>query len=305
MNRTARTQPPDGGWIDRSLYPFTDRYADAGGCRVHYVDEGAGAVLLLLHGNPTWSFLYREVIKRLAGEYRCIAPDYPGFGLSTAPAGYGFTPAEHAAVIEEFVLGLDLTGVTVMGQDWGGPIGLAVAARHPERFARIVLGNTWAWPADGERFFRLFAGFFGSPAGGWAIGRHNAFVEWMIPFGTTGKVPAKVLDHYRRPFADPADRLPTRVFPREIVASRGFLEEVEQGLQALAEKPALLVWGDKDRAFVERHRQRLAAAFPDHWSVRLRGAGHFIQEDAPGRIVDAIREWTDRAAQAKGRGKRA
>jgi pimeloyl-ACP methyl ester carboxylesterase len=113
--------------------------------------RGDGSPLLLLHGNPTWSFLYREVIKGLSDRFRCIAPDYPGFGLSRPPVGYGFTPAEHAQVLEQLVLELDLTGVTMMVQDWGGPIGFAVAVRHPERFDAFVVGNTWAWPSRTRR----------------------------------------------------------------------------------------------------------------------------------------------------------
>src|SRR4051812_12844652 len=109
-------------WLDKGLYPFEDRYADIGDCRVHYIDEGSGPLLLMLHGNPTWSFLYRDLVKGLRDRFRCLAVDYPGFGLSTAPEGYGFTPAEHAAVVERLVLELDLRDVTPVVQDWGGPI---------------------------------------------------------------------------------------------------------------------------------------------------------------------------------------
>src|SRR5689334_7402118 len=133
-------------WVPTHLYPFEDRYADAAGCRVHYVDEGTGPPLLMLHGNPTWSFLYRDVILGLRERFRCIAVDHPGFGLSAPRPGYRFTPAEHAEVLEALVRQLDLTDVTMMVQDWGGPIGFAVAGRRPDRFARFVIGNTWAWP---------------------------------------------------------------------------------------------------------------------------------------------------------------
>ncbi len=109
--------PDPPAWVPHELYPFESRFADVDGARVHYVDEGAGPPLLLLHGNPTWSFLYREIIRGLRDRFRCIAPDYPGFGLSQPPPGYGFTAAEHAAVIERFVSELDLTGVTMMVQD--------------------------------------------------------------------------------------------------------------------------------------------------------------------------------------------
>ena len=138
--------PARPAWIPEDLYPFEDRYSELDGSRVHYVEEGSGPPLLLLHGNPTWSFLYREIIKGLAGSYRCIAVDLPGFGLSRAAPGFAFTPREHARVIEQLLLQLDLNGVTMMVQDWGGPIGFAAATRHPERFAAFVIGNTWAWP---------------------------------------------------------------------------------------------------------------------------------------------------------------
>src|SRR3954451_6985259 len=109
-------------WVDDGLFPFESRFVSIGGHTVHYVDEGSGPTLLLLHGNPTWSFLYRNVILGLRDRFRCIAVDHPGFGLSTAPDAYTFTPAEHAETLEQLVLQLDLTDVTLMVQDWGGPI---------------------------------------------------------------------------------------------------------------------------------------------------------------------------------------
>src|SRR5437764_15460043 len=103
-------------WVPSDLYPFESRYAQIDGHTVHYVDEGTGPPLLMLHGNPTWSFLYRELIKGLSTRYRCIAPDHPGFGLSRAAQGYGYTPAEHAAVLQQLVERLGLTNVTMMVQ---------------------------------------------------------------------------------------------------------------------------------------------------------------------------------------------
>src|SRR5688572_26839324 len=119
-SRAGAPARPD--WVPGELYPFESRYRDVAGARIHYIDEGSGRPLLLLHGNPTWSFAYRDIVRGLRDRYRCIAVDYPGFGLSQAPPGYGFTPAEHAGVLERLVLDLDLVGVTLMVQDWGGPI---------------------------------------------------------------------------------------------------------------------------------------------------------------------------------------
>jgi haloalkane dehalogenase len=282
-------------WVPDDLYPFESRYAEVGGARVHYVDEGSGPPLLLLHGNPTWSFLYREIIKGLRDRFRCVAPDHPGFGLSgPAPPGYGWTPAEHAAVLRAFVAHLDLRDVTMMAQDWGGPIGFAVATAEPDRFAGFVIANTWAWPKS-DPGTQLFSRFLGGPVGERLILQRNVFVERILPGGVRRRtLPRAVMDAYRGPFPDPASRRPVHVFPREILRSRPFLAEVERGLPALAGLPALLVWPTKDVAFRARERRRWEALFPDHRTVLIEGAGHYVQEDAPGEIVAAIREWAPR-----------
>jgi haloalkane dehalogenase len=278
-------------WIPDALYPFDSRYAEVAGARVHYLDEGSGAPLLLLHGNPTWSFLYRDVIKGLRDRFRCIAPDLPGFGLSRAPASYGYTPAEHANVIESLVRELDLKDVTMMVQDWGGPIGFAAATREPERFSRFVVGNTWAWPKS-DAGTQAFSRFLGGPVGGYLILRRNFFVERIIPGGVRlKKLPKRVMDAYRGPFPTPESRRPVHVFPREILRSRPFLAQVERGLPALRDRPALIVWPTKDVAFREPERKRWEEIFPDHRTTLLEGAGHYVQEDAPEAIVAAIRDW--------------
>jgi haloalkane dehalogenase len=278
-------------WIPDGLYPFDSRYAEVGGARVHYVDEGSGPPLLLLHGNPTWSFLYRDVIKGLRDRFRCIAPDLPGFGLSRPPAGYGYTPREHAEVIEGLIRELDLKDVTMMVQDWGGPIGFAAATREPERFSRFVVGNTWAWPKS-DAGTQAFSRFLGGPVGGYLILRRNFFVERIIPGGVRlRKLPKQVMDAYRGPFPTPESRRPVHVFPREILRSRPFLAEVERGLPALRDRPALIVWPTKDVAFREPERKRWEEIFPDHRTTLLEGAGHYVQEDAPEAIVAAIRDW--------------
>lgn len=288
---SSAPQDPRPEWIPAELYPFESRFADVAGSRVHYIDEGEGPTLLLLHGNPTWSFLYREIVAGLRDRFRCIAVDHPGFGLSSPAPGYGFTPAEHAKVLEAFIAELDLTDVTMMVQDWGGPIGFAAATREPDRFSGFVIGNTWAWPKS-DPGTQVFSRFLGGPIGGYLITRRNLFVERIIPAGVRLKKLSKpVMDAYRGPFPTPQSRRPVHVFPHEILASRPFLAEVERGLPALADRRALLVWPTRDVAFRVTERRRWESAFPDHRTVMLEGAGHYIQEDAPAEIVAAIRDW--------------
>jgi haloalkane dehalogenase len=284
-------------WVPDGLYPFQSHYADVAGARVHYLDEGTGPPLLLLHGNPTWSFLYREIVAGLRDRYRCIAVDYPGFGLSSATRGYGFTPAEHAEVLERLVVRLELSDVTMMVQDWGGPIGFAVATRQPERFAAFVIGNTWAWPKS-DPGTQLFSRLLGGPIGRRLILNRNLFVERILPGGVRrGVLSDAVMDAYRGPFPTPGSRRPTAVLPQQILASRPFLAEIERRLPRLRDRPALLVWPTKDVAFGDRERRRWEQLFPDHRTVLLEGAGHYIQEDAAPEIVTAIRDW-----RAPGRG---
>ena len=282
---------PRPAWVPDDLYPFADGYADVAGCVVHYVDEGSGPPLLLLHGNPTWSFLYRNIITGLRDRYRCLAVDYPGFGLSSPAPGYAFTPTEHADVLELLVGQLELSDVTMMVQDWGGPIGFAVATRQPERFAAFVIGNTWAWP-NSDPGTQVFSRLLGGPIGRRLIANRNLFVEKALPGGVRKvTLPDAVMNAYRGPFPTPASRRPTAVFPREILGSRPFLADIERRLPELADRPALLVWPTKDVAFRDSARRRWEQLFPNHHTVILEGAGHYIQEDAASEIVAAIRGW--------------
>jgi haloalkane dehalogenase len=291
MTADHDARPP---WIDEELYPFDSHYADVDGARVHYVDEGSGPPLLLLHGNPTWSFLYRDIIMGLRERYRCIAPDHPGFGLSRAAPGYGYAPREHADTLEKLLQQLDLSDVTMMVQDWGGPIGFAVATRHPERFSAFVIGNTWAWP-KADAGTQLFSRLLGGPIGSYLILQRNFFVEKIVPANVKLKqLSERVMDAYRGPFPTPASRRPQHVLPREILSSRAFLAEIEQALPKLRERPALLVWPTDDIAFRGSERRRWEQVFPSHQTVSLEGAGHYIQEDAADEIVSAICDWHHR-----------
>lgn len=280
-------------WVDDALFPFESHFVDIAGARVHYIDEGDGPVFLALHGNPTWSFLYRHIVHGLKDRFRCIALDYPGFGLSTAPAGYGHTIAEHAQVVQGFVEQLDLRDVTLMVQDWGGPIGFWVATREPERFRAFVIGNTWAWPVTGDRTIAWFAKLMGSDVpGGFLIKRADVFTNLFMRVGIRRKKLTEAeRAMYKAPHPTAESRIPMHLMPREILTATPLLAEIERGLDALSAKPALIVWGEKDQAFKQAQRRRWEQTFPNHTTHILRGAGHYIQEDAPEEIVAAITGW--------------
>lgn len=291
MTESAKSARP--AWVDDDLFPFESRFVDIDGHAVHYVDEGSGPTLLLLHGNPTWSFLWRDVISALRDDFRCIALDYPGFGLSTPKPGYRYLPEEHAEVVTGFVDTLGLDRVTLVGQDWGGPIGLAAAQRRPGVFDRLVLANTWAWPVNGVLHFEAFSRIAGGLPMRFLVRQFNLLVNAFIPTGHRRRTPTDAeMTHYRRALATAERRQACAVLPGRVLASHAFFAEVEAGLADLAHLPTLIVWGDADIAFRPQERERLEAAFPNHETVIVEGAGTYVESDAPEEFVAAIRGWT-------------
>ncbi len=270
-------------------FPFESRWFDSSVGPVHYIDEGTGTPLLLMHGNPDWSFLYRKIVAGLRDRFRCVALDYPGFGLSVHPTGYGYTPAEHAAVTQELVEHLGLDGMVVMGQDWGGPIGLDVASRLPDRVAGLVMGNTWFWPAE-ARMMRSFSWMMSTGFMQRQILDRNLFVNLIMKRMVRAKLSEDELRHYRDVVPTPEHRKGIAEFPVQIRASGPWLAELEHRVKAaLAGKPTLLIFGRKDpglgsEAVIGVWRR----TFPEATFVELPDAGHFIQEDAPEEIVAAI-----------------
>lgn len=276
---------------DPGLYPFRSRGFDSSQGRVHYIDEGDGPPIVLWHGNPTWSFLYRHIVVALRDRFRCIAPDYLGFGLSDRPAAFGYTIEEHARVAGEFVDHLGLDGYLSMGQDWGGPIGMAVAVERAERVRGVILGNTWFWPTD-EFTTKMFSRVMSSPPMQYAILHRNFFVERLVPAGTGHRLSDAVMDHYREVQPTPDARKGVAEMPKQILAAAPLLGRLAREVPAkLGGKPALFVWGMKDFAFRPGPTiPRMRAAFADHVLVELPDAKHFIQEDAPDEIAAAISE---------------
>ncbi|HZG69400.1 MAG TPA: alpha/beta fold hydrolase, partial [Herpetosiphonaceae bacterium] len=249
MQTKIGTQIQRPAWLNPALYPFEGHMVTIDGNHVHYVDEGDGPVLLLLHGNPTWSFLYRDLINALRGVFRCIALDYPGFGLSHAAPNFGCQPDDYVYIVERFVDMLDLRDITLMVQDWGGPIGLHAAARAPERYQALIIGDTRAWPGL-PAFERIQSCFMASPLGAYLARKHNLYADLLIPLGHRRRTLSRAeLDHYRQPLTSTAARERARRLAGALTDNQPFLAEVERGLARLAHLPALLVWAEHDPGF--------------------------------------------------------
>lgn len=274
---------------DPALYPFTSRWFDSSAGRVHYIDEGTGPPIVFCHGSPTWSFLYRHIVKGLRGRYRCIAVDYLGFGLSERPAGFGYTIAEHTAVLGELIDHLRLDDFVLMGQDWGGPIGLGAATTRADRVRGIVLGNTAFWPIA-RPVNRAFSVIMSSRPMQRRILEQNLLVEQFLLGRTGPTLTTAEADHYRMAQPTKEARYGLTVMPREIRAARPLLEKLAEDVPAhLGDKPTLAIWGMRDMVFPPRACiPRIRSAFAQLHVVELRQAKHFIQEDAPEHIAAAI-----------------
>ena len=277
-------------WIDRREYPFASHYLEVAAGRLHYVDEGSGPPVVMVHGNPTWSYLYRHMIKQLQPEYRCIAMDHIGFGLSDKPRDWSYLPVDHAANLTALIDGLGLKDITLVVQDWGGPIGLSYAVAHPQNVARLIIMNTWAWPVNRDWYYIAFSGFMGGPVGRWLIQRYNFFARSVMrqAFGDKRKLTPAAHEQYLRALPTAEDRKGCYVFPRQIVKATPWLDQLWSNISVLTGKPTLVVWGMKDIAFREKELKRWGSAFPAARTVRLSSVGHFVQEEAPDELAAAV-----------------
>ncbi len=284
--------------VDSSEYPFNDHWLPYRDGYIHFVDEGQGPVVLLLHGNPTWSYIYRNVVKDLREECRLVAPDYPGFGMSKAPSAYRFTPQEHSDAITDLISRMKLRDVVLVVQDWGGPIGMNYAVRNRENLGGLVVMNTWAWPASNlQKLFSVVMG--GWPVGYWLQTRRNYFAKSMLPDGIyhKEKVTQILRKAYTDPFPTPDSRRPTWIFPRQIRKARPWLAEIETKLPNLSDLPAQILWGTHDDpGFPLADVAKWQGYLKIHETETLEDASHSVQEDRPDRVVASIRRVLERAS---------
>jgi haloalkane dehalogenase len=257
---------------------------------MHYVDEGTGPVIVMVHGTPTWSFLYRHLIRELSQGHRVVAIDHLGFGLSDRPAHWSYRPEDHARNLELLIERLGLRDITLVVHDFGGPIGLAYATHHPEHVRALVLFNTWMWPLQGTAAERVSA-LMGGPIGRILYTRLNFSPRVLIKaaFGDRRKLTAAVHRHYIEAFPTAAERQGPWMLARELIGSSDWYERLWQSRERISAKPALVLWGMKDPAFGGDALGRWKAALASARIVEFPEAGHFVQEEAPEEAAREIR----------------
>lgn len=274
----------DPAWLDRTAYPFTSRFWSVPGGEMHYIDVGDGAPIVFVHGVPTWSFSYRNLIPPLAAHYRCIAGDHLGFGLSSKPPDWSYAPEALARNLELVIDGLGLQQITLVVHDWGGPLGLAYAVNNPANVRRIVLFNSWLWPASVDLRTRLSAWLLASPLMQQLERRGNALARWFIPLASGDRryLTPSIHRHYIAPLQQPTDRGGTWALARAIQHSSPWLEQLWQQRQRIAAIPVLILWGLRDPAFSRQDLQRWRKLFTQAEVTTYPHLGHFpYEEDAP------------------------
>ena len=282
-----------------TVYPFAGRHFDRAGLRLHYLDEGRGEPVVMLHGNPTWSFFYRNLVLALRGEYRCVVPDHIGCGLSDKPddSRYDYSLKSRIDDLEALLDSLGLKGgLTLVLHDWGGMIGMGYAARHPERVARLVVLNTAAFhkPKAKRLPFSIWLGR-NTRVGAWLIRGLNAFCRGAARYGVTARpLPPEVRAGYLMPYDSWRNRLAVLRFVQTIPLRPGdpgyeIVSQAEAGLERFRSVPALVAWGMNDfvfdRHFLEEWQRRL----PHAEVHRFADAGHYLLEDAGEAVIMRVR----------------
>ncbi len=277
-------------------YPYKPNYFETGDFRMHYVDEGHGEPVVLVHGDPTWGYMYREFIPELSKNHRCIVPDHMGMGKSEVPEHpYPYRLSHHIANLEKLLLSLELKDITLVLHDWGGPVGMGFAVRHPALIKRLVIMNTWAfakWPGGAlPKLLQIIR----SDRGESFVLEKNGYVKRAFT-GTVNypeKITTGVLNAYLAPFPNPGSRKAILCWTRDITITEedpsfGDMAHIESRLPLFSGVPVLLIWGMRDPVLPPSVLNKWRGVYPNALVCEIEDASHFLQEDAPERVISAI-----------------
>lgn len=285
--------------ISRELYPFDGKLIDLGEYNLHYLDEGAGDPVLMVHGNPSWSFYYRNLVLGLRDSWRTIVPDHVGCGFSDTPdeSIYSYTLSSRIDDLTRLVDALDLEDrITVVVHDWGGLIGLGWAVRNVEQVRRVVILNTAAFHLpQGKAVPWQLKLVRNSGVGVFLVRRFNAFARGAAHLACTRhRMPREIRDAFCAPYDSWRSRIATARFVQDIPLepddpAYGIVTEVQENLHLLASKPTLICWGMKDFVFDHHFLDEFRRRFPEADVHRFEDCGHYILEDARDEVGSLVR----------------
>ena len=276
------------------LYPFSSNTLLLEKHRYHYLDEGAGEPLLMLHGNPTWSFYYRNLILGLKDSYRCVVPDHMGMGKSDKPQDYPYTLSQHIDNLEQLVNHLGLDDITLVVHDWGGAIGMGFAVRHPERIRRLVIFNTAAFLSHEIPLSLSLCRIPGF--GAVAIRGFNAFARGAIRWACAKqeRMTEDVQAGYLEPYDNFSNRVANLRFVQDIPLnpdspSYSVVQNIEKNLKLFQNHPVQIIWGAHDFVFNDNFLKRWQEIFPQAEVHRMEDAGHYVVEDSHEQILPMMK----------------
>lgn len=285
--KAAHTAPP---WLDTQEYPFAAHAFETDGQALHYVAEGQGPTLVFVHGTPSWSFDFRHLIKAMRTHYRCLALDHLGFGLSEKPAHGNYSLEAHVQRFTAWMNHVAPHPVTLVVHDFGGPIALEWALRHPDRVQRLVILNTWMWSAEQDPAFKKLKPVLKSPLLPFLYRYLNFSPRFLLPASFYNKkiLTTALRRQYMRPFPNANARYGPLAFAKSLLNDQPWFETQWERRQVLAHIPALLIWGMNDSFIGPQHLERMAFIFQNKQVLRIPQCGHFPQEEAPQQAIQAM-----------------
>lgn len=286
-------------WLDKTEYPFAENYYHINGYNLHYIEVGQGPTILFVHGTPSWSFDFRNVIKELKSDFKCIAVDHLGFGLSDKPEQYDYSTQNHSKTLEKFILDMQLKDITLVVHDFGGPIGLNFAIRHPEIVKNIVVLNSWLWSSKADPDFIKLTKILKSPLLPFLYRYLNFSPRLILPksFGDH-KISGKLLKQYTKPFANKTQRNGALAFAKSLLNDQDWFEVLWETKDPIASKPTLFIWGMKDPVIKPHNLDKFRSGFPNSKVVQFESSGHFPQEEESGKVAKVIKEFLQPSREA-------
>jgi haloalkane dehalogenase len=282
----------DFAWLDKRVYPYEPNFLAVDGGQMHYIDTLGGRPIVFLHDWPGWSFSFRNVIRMLQKDFRCIAPDMIGFGKSSKPQAWRYSAGAYSQNLKMLIEHLDLRDITLVLHGFGGPVGLCYAMDHLDRIDRIVLMNTWMWDISNDPVAAKPGKLAEGPLGSLSYVKMNAGPKGIkAMFCDKEKYNEVVHEGYFGPFNRQEDRHGVLAVAKQFIEGGPWFDEIWANRHEFDKVALSLIWGTKDSAFGEKAMNRIWHEFPLIDVTHFDDAGHYVMEEHPQAVAEAIRSF--------------